>query len=90
MQGWFSPELAGWGGYRPGSGRKPGTPNVMTRELKELCRHEAPVLVEELIRLSKHAESEAVRVATATRRPRQRKVGHAASAAKMTSGASGQ
>src|SRR5262245_18650551 len=51
------------GGYRPGSGRKPGTPNIMTRELKELCRHEAPILVEELIRLSKHAESEAVRVA---------------------------
>src|SRR5215510_1631896 len=44
-------------------GRKKGTPNIMTRELKEICRHEAPTLVKELIRLATGAESEAVRVA---------------------------
>src|SRR5262245_61851369 len=32
-------------------GRKKGTPNFMTRELKEICRQEAPTLVKELIRL---------------------------------------
>ena len=51
------------GGKRPGSGRKKGTPNFTTRELKEIARKEAPVLVRELIRLATRAESEAVRVA---------------------------
>ena len=51
------------GGKRPGSGRKKGTPNSMTRELKEIARKEAPVLVRELIRLATRAESEAARVA---------------------------
>jgi len=45
------------------AGRKKGTPNIMTRELKEICRQEAPTLVKELIRLATSAESEAVRVA---------------------------
>ena len=31
--------------------------------LKEMCRHEAPTLVKELVRLATSAESEAVRVA---------------------------
>src|SRR5215470_17096947 len=44
-------------------GRKKGTPNIITRELKEICRKEAPMLVKELIRLATGAESEAVRVA---------------------------
>src|SRR5262245_40232460 len=44
-------------------GRKKGTPNIITRELKEICRQEAPILVKELIRLAMEAESEAVRVA---------------------------
>jgi hypothetical protein len=35
----------------------------MTRELKEICRHEAPTLVKELIRLATVAESEVARVA---------------------------
>ena len=52
----------GTGGKRPVSGRKKGTPNFMTRELKEIARQEAPVLVKELIRLATKAESEAVRV----------------------------
>src|SRR5262245_66519957 len=50
-------------GTRWRSGRKKGTPNFMTRELKEIARREAPVLVKELIRLATNAESEAVRVA---------------------------
>ena len=44
-------------------GRKKGTPNIMTRELKEICRQEAPTLVKELIRLATSADSEVVRVA---------------------------
>jgi len=44
-------------------GRKKGTPSIMTRELKGICRHEAPTLVKELIRLATNADSEAVRVA---------------------------
>jgi hypothetical protein len=43
--------------------RKKGTPNFITRELKEIARQEAPTLVKELIRLATKAESEAVRVA---------------------------
>jgi uncharacterized membrane-anchored protein len=35
----------------------------MTRELKEVARQEAPILIKELIRLATKAESEAVRVA---------------------------
>ena len=38
------------------AGRKKGTPNIMTRELKEMCRQEAPTLVKELIRLATSAE----------------------------------
>jgi len=50
------------GSPKTGGGKK-GTPNIMTRELKEICRQEAPTLVKELIRLTTRAESEAVRVA---------------------------
>jgi len=49
------------GGRQPGAGPRKVTPNFMTRELKEICRHEAPTLVKELIRLATSAESEAVR-----------------------------
>ena len=59
---WGGPR-ANSGGRRPGSGRKKGTPNLMTRELKEIARQEAPILIKELIRLATKAESEAVRVA---------------------------
>src|SRR5262245_48523712 len=60
----LSPKIRGKNaGRRPGAGRKKGTPNIMTRELKEICRLEAPTLVKELIRLATSAESEAVRVA---------------------------
>src|SRR5262245_21718491 len=62
-KGTWGSKRPGTGGRRPGSGRKKGTPNFMTRELKEICRQEAPTLVKELIRLATGAESEAVRVA---------------------------
>src|SRR4030095_5615011 len=62
------PKIKGtWGGARPntcgrrpGSGRKKGTPNFITRELKEIARQEAPTLVKEWMRLPTMAESEAV------------------------------
>jgi hypothetical protein len=60
-KGTWGGKRPGTGGRRPGSGRKKGTPNFMTRELKEIARQEAPVLVKELIRLATNAESEAVR-----------------------------
>jgi len=44
------------GGYRPGSGRKPG-------EVKELARQYGPEAIAELARLAIKAESEAARVA---------------------------
>jgi hypothetical protein len=62
-KGTWGGKRPGTGGRRPGSGRRKGTPNFMTRELKEICRQEAPILVKELIRLATGAESEAVRVA---------------------------
>lgn len=39
------------------------TPSFMTRELKEIARQEAPMLVKQLLRLATKAESEAARVA---------------------------
>jgi hypothetical protein len=56
-------------GSRKTGGRKKGTPNFMTRELKEICRQEAPTLVKELIRLATCAESEAVRIAAIKEKP---------------------
>jgi hypothetical protein len=47
----------------------------MTRELKEIARKEAPVLVKELIRFATIAESEAVRVATIKEQDRGRDQG---------------
>jgi hypothetical protein len=51
------------GGLRPGSGRKPGVPNKVTRELKDLARQYTDVAIMELARLATEAESEAARVA---------------------------
>src|SRR5215475_6602582 len=41
-KGTWGGKRPGTGGRRPGSGRKKGTPNFMTRELKEIARQEAP------------------------------------------------
>lgn len=44
-------------------GRKAGTPNKATREIKELAQSYAPASMKELARLAKAAESETARVA---------------------------
>src|SRR5262245_37237442 len=51
--------------WRQTTGLRPqkGHAQIMTRELKDICRQQAPTLVRELIRLATGAESEAVRVA---------------------------
>jgi hypothetical protein len=51
------------GGRRPGSGRKKGTPNKVTAEIKELAQNYGPQGIAELARLATKAESEAARVA---------------------------
>ncbi|MGO9430911.1 DUF5681 domain-containing protein [Rhodoblastus sp.] len=50
------------GGKRPGSGRKKGTPNKATAEIKEICRKHAPDVIAELARLATKAKSEQARV----------------------------
>jgi len=57
--------MAQIGGKRPGSGRKKGTPNKATAEIKELCRVHAPAVIQELARLATKAESEQARVSAA-------------------------
>lgn len=49
-------------GHKTG-GRKAGTPNKSTRELRELVQPYAPEAVKELARLALNAESEQARVA---------------------------
>jgi hypothetical protein len=44
-------------------GRKPGTPNKATAEVRSVAQQYAPAAIEELARLSTGAESEAARVA---------------------------
>lgn len=51
------------GGKRLGSGRKKGTPNKATLEIKELARQHTAAAVKELARLATKAKSEAARVA---------------------------
>ncbi len=50
------------GGKRPGSGRKPGSLNKATADIKALARQYAPEAVRELARLATKAESEQARV----------------------------
>jgi hypothetical protein len=47
----------------PGSGRKKGTPNKVTAEIKGLAQKYGPEAIAELARLATKAESEAARVA---------------------------
>jgi hypothetical protein len=51
------------GGKRPGAGRKPGSPNKVSLELRELAQAYAPAALAELARLAKSAKSETARVA---------------------------
>lgn len=46
----------------PGSGRKPGTPNRVTRDIKQLALKDAPVMLRELKRLALNATDEKTRL----------------------------
>lgn len=51
------------GGRRPGSGRKKGSRNKVTADVKALAQKYAPAALKELARLSLKAESEQARAA---------------------------
>ena len=57
--------MAGRGGKTPGAGRKPGSVNKSTAEIKELAQQYAPAALKELSRLATKAKSEQARVAAA-------------------------
>jgi hypothetical protein len=47
------------------AGRKPGTPNKVAANIKEICQRAAPQLIAELLRLAQRSKSEMVRIAAA-------------------------
>ncbi len=53
------------GGRRPGAGRPLGSPNKLTRPLKELAALHSEACIAVLVELRDHAESEQVRLAAA-------------------------
>jgi hypothetical protein len=53
----------GTGGRQPGSGRKKGSPNKITREIKEIAHQYGPGALKELARIATQGENEAARVA---------------------------
>ncbi|WHZ27566.1 MAG: hypothetical protein OJF51_002363 [Nitrospira sp.] len=53
------------GGKRPGAGRPPGSPNKLTRPLKEAAALHTEDCLAVLVQLRDHAESEQVRLAAA-------------------------
>lgn len=52
-------------GKTPGSGRKKGTPNKATAEIKELARAHGPAAINALATLLKAADSDTARIAAA-------------------------
>ena len=54
------------GGRRPGAGRPLGSPNKLTRPLKELAALHSEDCIAVLVELRDHAEAEQVRLAAAT------------------------
>lgn len=54
------------GGKRPGSGRPAGSPNRLSRPLKEAAAMESEACLQTLIYLRDHGESEQVRLAAST------------------------
>lgn len=54
------------GGKRPGSGRPAGSPNKLTRPLKEAAAMESEACLQTLVYLRDHGESEQVRLAATT------------------------
>ena len=57
--------MAGTGGSRAGAGRPPGAVNETTKVIRAAAQKHGPDLIEELVRLAKHSESDAARVAAA-------------------------
>jgi hypothetical protein len=57
--------MAGKGGRRPGAGRKKGTPNRATKEIRELARQYGPDAIECLFGLMTSAKNEQTRLAAA-------------------------
>jgi hypothetical protein len=53
------------GGRRPGAGRPPGSPNKLTRPLKELAAQYTEGSIHTLVRLRDHAKNEQVRLLAA-------------------------
>ncbi len=57
--------VGGIGGRRPGAGRPLGSPNKLTRPLKELASRHSADCIAVLVELRDHAEAEQVRLAAA-------------------------
>jgi hypothetical protein len=55
-------QLAGRGGRREGAGRRPGSVNRVTAEVRDLALEHGPAAVRDLARLCEHAQSETARV----------------------------
>jgi hypothetical protein len=60
-----SRSIKGIGGRRPGAGRPLGSPNKLTRPLKELAALHSEDCIAVLVELRDHAEAEQVRLAAA-------------------------
>ncbi len=56
---------SGIGGRRPGAGRPLGSPNRLTRPLKELAALQSEACIAVLVELRDHADTEQVRLAAA-------------------------
>lgn len=59
------PKIKRVGGRREGSGRKKGTPNRITAEVKALAAEYAPAVLAELARIARESDSDAARVSAA-------------------------
>ncbi len=57
--------IGGVGGRRPGAGRPLGSPNRLTRPLKELAALQSEACLAVLVELRDHADTEQVRLAAA-------------------------
>jgi hypothetical protein len=53
------------GGQRPNAGRKKGSPNKVTAEIKKIAQEHGPDALKELLRIMKNGTSEQARIAAA-------------------------